>query len=278
MKISIITTAGNERRKPGEDGEAFTEAISCFADLADEVIVVDGSESYQSSNSKIKVVPYRWKWNWSWEQLPKALNKGLEATTGDFVIRADLDYFFHENDFRRIKAHLKDLSNFDIIDFQKHVFIRGNRYYQKGRVPICINRQRAGDAIRFGRATNTKTDLCYPIRVTRDGDVPEGLYEPHTHGKSGIPFYVYDAYFKTVKEVKTEFYRFAQAYAKYFGESKWGKTPEESFDVFIKMMQGRLNRAVYKVGEQGSISSHPKYIANKINNLTKGQFGYSNWE
>lgn len=296
MKISIFTTIGNERSDGFDRGDAVIEALESYHALADEIIIVNGSKPYQTFDDGTKVfkanyplylddkidsVYNLWPYDWSWEQLPKQMNIGLQECTGDWVIRADIDYIFHERDIKEIRKRLESAWNYPVATFQKYSFVLHDKYYQKGSVPIALNMGKFGDHLAFGHATNARTDLCYPIIKTgmNDKGIPEGSYNPETHYKLGLPFYNYDYTFKTIDQTKEEFHRFSKAYYNYFGEYKFGATEEKSFELFIAMMKGRLDRCVYKIGrkQDGWMRSHPKYIRPAIDALTKDQFGYNGW-
>src|SRR3990167_4861081 len=102
MKLSIFTTATN----PIDRGDLI-EAITCFNEIADEVIYVDGG-NYRFDGErdiawfeapKMKEVLCPWPKEFSWEFIGEQFQRGYEACTGDFVIHADLDFIFHENDY-----------------------------------------------------------------------------------------------------------------------------------------------------------------------------------
>lgn len=278
MKISIFTTIGNERIGPDRRGDCYLEALESYCDLADEVVIVNGGSKIDTFPSlKIKQVFCPWPWEWSWEQLPKAMNFGLDSCTGDWVIRCDIDYIFHENDIPTIRKML-DASPLSIVaTFQKFSFVLKDMFYQKGGLPIAINALATGPMYGFGQATNTETDLCYPIRITGENEkgIPTGEYEPEKFSKLGLPVFNYDYTFKTKEATSTEFYRFSKAYHRYFGSWRFGETEKKAFGVFIDMMKGRLSKCVYTIGDKGY--SHPKYIKRAINEVTPEMFGYNGW-
>ena len=74
--------------------DPWKEALACYEDLADEVIVV-GED---------------WPDTFSWPYIGQTFQKGLEKSTGDWAIRMDLDYFFHEKDFEYIRKFLTKIN------------------------------------------------------------------------------------------------------------------------------------------------------------------------
>ena len=91
FKLSIATTYTN----PEERMDPWKEALTCYNDLADEVVRTGEN----------------WPYEFSWDYIGKTFNESYELATGDWVIRMDLDYFFHENDFQGIRKVLSE--NFD---------------------------------------------------------------------------------------------------------------------------------------------------------------------
>ena len=61
--------------------------ISCYKDIADEVIVVGDS----------------WPEEFKFDLIGQTYQEGFEKSSGDWVIRMDLDYFFHEKDITKIR-------------------------------------------------------------------------------------------------------------------------------------------------------------------------------
>ena len=87
MNLSIFTSMTN----PEERMDPWKEAMSCYGDLADEVIIT-GED---------------WPENFKWDHIGKVFHEGFEKSTGDWGIRMDIDYLFHENDFEYIRDFLK---------------------------------------------------------------------------------------------------------------------------------------------------------------------------
>ena len=111
MKLSIFTTATN----PSSRGDLEQPAMKCYTELADEIVYVDGSGDLPNDNitkhnetthgyrTDLKELHYKWPKEFSWEFIGQQFQRGYEACTGDWVIHADLDFIFHERDFRAIR-------------------------------------------------------------------------------------------------------------------------------------------------------------------------------
>ena len=76
MKISIFTSMTNpEARK-----DPWNEALECYEDLGDEVIIV-GKD---------------WPEKFVWDHIGKTFQEGFDKSSGDWAIRMDLDYFLEK--------------------------------------------------------------------------------------------------------------------------------------------------------------------------------------
>ena len=93
-KVSIITTMTD----PDSRKDPWKEALQCYNDIADEVIVV-GED---------------WPDEFDWSHIGKTFQEGFDKATGDWVIRMDLDYFFHENIFK-IRKMLQRFKNYPTV-------------------------------------------------------------------------------------------------------------------------------------------------------------------
>ena len=81
------------------------EALNCFNDIADEVIVT-GSD---------------WPEEFTWSQIGKYFQQDSNESKGDWNIRMDIDYFFHEKDVNKLYDYLRKYN-----DFQYCVFLNIN--------------------------------------------------------------------------------------------------------------------------------------------------------
>ena len=64
--------------QPDERMDPWKEALNCYKDFADEVIIT-GQD---------------WPEEFTWDHIGKTFQQGLEKSSGDWCIRMDLDYFF----------------------------------------------------------------------------------------------------------------------------------------------------------------------------------------
>jgi hypothetical protein len=241
FKLSIATTYTN----PEERMDPWKEALACYEDLADEVVRA-GQD---------------WPYEFSWDYIGKTFNESFELATGDWVIRMDLDYFFHEKNFQGIRNILS--KNFDkpAVAFPKVQFFTPERYALKTNIVIAYNKKNFPHIKLDGGG-----DLCLPTINGKEilpSDVPI----------SNIWLWNYDSMFKTKEVIAKDRARFARAWYRYFNNwgSEEGQDLEKAYDTWITMVKGRYAKHLKTI----NINEHPKYIKDKIFNLDESQFGYN---
>lgn len=257
MKLSIFTTLTD----PDSRGDTHYESLKCYMELADETLIVDGSYSpfVESGADFLKVVSNEWPQEFSWEFIGQQFQRGYEACTGDWVIRADLDYLFHERDFGKIRQALKDYPSAPAVSFYKWQFILPDRYNLKSRLLIAVNRKAFGDRITFSGAG----DLCQPQLDGKDIDIND-------MPQAGVPFYNYEKLLKTKEQIIDDVERMDNAYLRYFNETLYSTDELTAYDGWYNMVSGRFNKPQEKI----RLEQHPKYIIETIRNLKPEQFGY----
>lgn len=284
MRLSILTTITN----PEQRQDKAIEALNCYCDIADEVIIVNGGDevsvskliSESETQGKVFKVDLNWPNEWNWIEFPRHLNEGLKYCTGDWIIRLDIDQFIHEKDFQRLRNALESCpKDYQVATMQKMSFTYENKYYQKGGQEIIM---RNLPNIAYGENSEKETDLCFPIHQYGTKPIYEGdkiIYElPWGKSlksfKTGITYFNYDYYFKTKEFTKKEFWRASRAYHRFYKNWNFGSTEDLAFNKFINMLEGRHKKAPY----MAILEDHPKSIRDVIKNLTKEQFGYSGWK
>ena len=289
MKLSILVMITNPEKRQ----DRWREAFDCYVDLADEVIVVDGSGTFKDGTfgvidikdtnlktgevrwtNKIKIFYLKWPEEWNWIELPKHLNAGLEECTGDWVLKLDIDQFIHEDDFEAVKSVLRRCpEDCDVVTFQKMNMTYGGKYFQKGGQPIAFRNK---PNIKIGKNTNRRTDLCFAVNVV-GSEVIDGYKMPVGNQlkefKGGVKYWNYDYFFKTKDFTKKEFWRFSRAWHRYYNNWQFGSNEKQSFKIFLDGMKGKHHKSPYTY----ELKDHPKYIREAVKNLTKEQFGHSAW-
>ena len=80
------------------------EALDCYSDISDEVIIVGEN----------------WPIEFKWDQIGKIFQEGFNKSTGDWVFKNGHRLFFHENDIPLIKKELEKFKKYPIVSFVQH--------------------------------------------------------------------------------------------------------------------------------------------------------------
>lgn len=260
MKLSIFTTITN----PEFRGDNWADALDCYHDLADEVIIVDGSPIPHGfdGRKKIKVdKSHVWPYEFSWDFIGKQFQRGYEMATGDWVIHADLDFVFHENDFNKIREACSQYNDQPALTFYKYQFILPDRYNLKSRLVLAVNKKKFGERIKF----DSGGDLCQPSI--------DGKYiNPDTVPEARIPFYNYEKLLKTKVQIKDDVGRMARAWWRYFHEDRLGAESDDvAYAIWYQMIKGRFEKPQNYI----KLSEHPRYVQETLDSLQPDQFGFS---
>jgi hypothetical protein len=240
MKLSVFTSMTN----PESRNDPYIESLKCYEELGDEVIVVGQN----------------WPYEFTFDTIGKVFQEGFEKSTGDWVIRMDLDYLFHENDIDKIRNVLIKYSNSPAVAFPQYQFFTSDRYHVKTKICIALNKKKFPEI-----KSNGGGDMCLP---TLNGE----RILPSSVPSSRIPVWQYDSMFRTKEIISEDRARFARAWFRYFSDwgDRGGGSPEEAFDAWFKMIREKYKKHTLKM----KVDNHPKYIQNKLKSLSKEQFGY----
>lgn len=262
MRLSVFTTV----TEPKKRGDNFRDALDCYADLADELVVVDGTNSMSHnsgfSHDNYKVVVSHWPNEFEWDFIGKQFQKGYETATGDWVIHADLDFIFHEKDMPLIRKVLEENSDAPALSFWKFQFIQPDRFNLKSRLVLAVNKKKYGDRIKF----DSGGDLCQPSldgKEIKVDDVPEAR----------IAFYNYEKLTKNKEQIIDDITRMERAYHRTFDHTLYSTdlSDKSTYEGWLRMAHGRYNKPHNFI----PLSEHPKYVQKTIKNLTPDQWGYS---
>src|SRR3990172_8644185 len=115
MKIGAFTMITN----PDYRQDPWRESIGQMLDLFDQVVVVCGKKEdveitraeFPNAGSRLHLGYMEWPQpEWGYEELPKHLNRGLDAmrTLGcDWAMKFDIDTVVHENDIGTLREGIK---------------------------------------------------------------------------------------------------------------------------------------------------------------------------
>lgn len=228
---------------PEERNDPWKEALECYEDFADEVVVVGQT----------------WPKEFSFEYIGSVFQDGFNKSSGDWVILMDVDTFFHERDKEKINNVLKKYEDYPSVAFPKFQFFHPERYNLKSKMCIALNKKNFPN-IKFTGGP----DLCQP---TVDGQ----LIMPDSAPYEKIVIWNYEAMFRTKDIIKKDRSRFARAWFNSFSNYgvRGGPTQEEAFEAWFKMIEDRYSYHYLKM----KIDNHPKYIKNRLQNIPDDQFG-----
>lgn len=259
MRLSVFTTITN----PDNRGDNFTEAYRCYKDLANEVVIVDGSnEMTPDPYDYDEYIHSPWPQEFEWPFIGEQFTRGYKACTGDWVIHADLDHIYHENDYQRIRDELEKYNDQPAVTFLKRQFILPDRFNLKSRLVVAVNKAKYGDRIKF----DSGGDLCQPSL--------DGKYiEPGSVPEVNIPIWNYEKILKTKEQIMDDVGRMERAYKRHFGKTQYGSdgSDEDAFEKWYEAQKGKLN----KPHEFVKLEDHPRVMQETIRNLKAEMWGYS---
>lgn len=263
MKLSIFTTISD----PETRGDMIEEPLNCYKDLADEVVIVEGSKLEGEYDESINTPSFRmafreWPKEFDWQFIGQQFQMGYEEATGDWVIHSDIDWLFHQKDFGKIRQAIRDYPTAPAISFYKWQFLVPDKYNLKSRLVIAVNKKAYGDRIKF----DSGGDLCQPSldgKELRLEEMPQ----------AGVPFYCYEKLTKTQEQIADDVGRMDRAWHTHFGDWLYSKdgSDESAYEGWLQMMTGRLT----KPHKQIPLSDHPKYVQETLKNLRPDQWGYN---
>ena len=229
---------------PQSRNDPWQEALECYEYFADEVITV-GSD---------------WPTDFEWDHIGKTFQKGFDQCTGDWVIRMDIDYFFHEKDRSKLRNTLFKFKDFPVIAFPQYQIFTPDRYQIKTRICLAFNKNKFKN-IRLNGGGDLKL-------ATINGEMINPKKVPNVN----VPVYQYESTFRTKEIIKNDRARFAKAWLNYFGDigDRGGVNPSEAYEAWFEMVKDRYPKHNFKI----SPHQHPRFIKNKLLNIDKNQFGF----
>ena len=295
MKISSFCLITN----PQKFGYPYLESIKSFADISDEVLVIDGGtdEDILEKINKIEKVriirdtDLDWEENWSYWRMAYNVNRGLIECKGDIVLNFGVDWIFDKNDktkfFEDVKECIKQ--NKLVLTFCRKNFILTDSYFDKSYKTLAINRiacNNRGIKPVFGIDNKRWSWGIEPIVSNYHENCLEFGTLLNTRGNSYITkasIFNYSFTFSTIEQCEWVRFRHEKAINRQFRyEYKGIKQPTsrnvDSKDVLNKHIKDCINYYNNKEQKYLDITDHPEIIKNKIINLKKNQRGYNCWD
>ena len=239
--ISIVTTMTD----PDLRQDPWKEALNCYNSFADEVIVVGAD----------------WPYEFKWEEIGKTFQEGFDKASGDWIIRMDLDYFFHQNDFLKIKKVLKRFEEYPVVSFPQYQFFSPEKYSIRTLLSVAINKKKF-PTIKL----NGGGDLCLPT-------IDDKLIPAFKNPISKYPIYQYDSFFRERETIAEDRARFARAWNRQFNnfQDRGGPEKKEAFEAWENMIKERIGDHIFNF----KLKNHPVFIIEKIKLLKPNLFGYN---
>ena len=239
--VSIVTTMTD----PSSRNDPWEEALACYREFADEVIIVGND----------------WPYEFTWSHIGKTFQEGFKKANGDWVLRMDLDYFLHEKDFKNIKKLFIKYEDYPVISFPQFQFFTEKKYSFRTLIGVAVNKKKFPEV-----KLNGGGDLCLPT-------IQNQLLDPFKNPISKFPIYQYDSFFRTKEIISADRARFARAWNREFGNygDRGGPSENEAYQAWEKMITDKISNHIYNF----DLEKHPKYIREKIKNIDKDAFGYN---
>lgn len=280
---------------PDARQDPWRESIAQALEIFDRVVVVCGADTdairviNQFPGRDIACPLLHWPQpEWSYEELPRHLNAGLAVARcyePDWIVKFDIDCFFHEKDRDHIRTKLQELTSRRVAlgTFEKYQFFMVDRAYEKGKIPLAIN---CAFPIQYGQFENDYSDLCQPMMPTgRTRKMPGGTYDIPLGRKipgaasTGVHVWNYDYSFKTLERATELLYHFDRSHAKWWGGGYGGKkiediTPETALAEYLDLVRGRVG----KCNKRFKPEDHPRHIRERVRNITPTEFGSRLWD
>lgn len=240
-----MVTAFIVATRPQQRGDTFDECYSAARELLDEVIVIDGENT--------------WPKEFHWPLIGEHFQKGYDACPASWVMHLDADFILHEDDIGQIRAAAEEFHYSPALTMWKYQFFRPDKYNLKSRLVTLVNKKNFKKRIRF----NSGGDLCQP---SLDNEYLEPTRQPEVRA----PFYNYECLKKTEDQVEEDIGRMDRAYKRHFNKPLYS-AEGEAFDGWKQMILGRYKRHLNTI----ELDEHPKHIQQTILSLKPEQFGYS---
>ena len=173
----------------------------------------------QDFSDEVIVKGQNWPEEFKWDLIGKTFQEGFEESAGDWAIRMDIDYFFHEKYINVLPKVLEKYNDYPGVVFPQFQFFTPDRYQVKTRLCLALNKKKYPNI-----KLNGGGDLCLAT-------LNENLLSINKLPNVNIPIYQYDSMFRTKKIISTDRARFARAGNRFFLDygNRGGGTEERSF-------------------------------------------------
>jgi len=282
VKISAHTNITD----PILSGYPVLESLRSFANLCDEVIVVDGGSTDGSLEKIAKIDKVRiiqgekWERDFDWRVMGKNLQIGYEACQYDWVFHFDVDYIFHEDNVMKLKEIIAR-SHLPAIELRKVNFVLVNENYFKDHYPLLLfKKQYPVLCYGIGKDEKDHTSATFLRPTIRSSNQKEkdGLYHGEALMRStvrthieDVDVFTYDFTFMNKEQVIEQRNRFDNSLRKFYRQGPVSK--ETSFKIFVDMM--RYRHFLCKGNRGIKLEQHSKFIRERVKSIKPEMFGHS---
>ena len=112
-------------KEPDKRMDPWKEALLCYEEISEEVVVVGGNL----------------KEEFKWSELGKMIQEGYDKCTGDWVIHLSVDMFIHESNIKEILNSLKIYTMYQLFLYLNINFFEPRRYEVKNFETVIFNKE-----------------------------------------------------------------------------------------------------------------------------------------
>ncbi len=224
--------------EPEKMGFPYIECMESALSFSDELVVVCGREEKQSEEKiralgdKVKIIKTNaWPIDWGYDVMRDHLQIGLDACSGDFSLKVDVDWIFraeNSNDLRNIFEEHDDAHQ---IIFGKVNYYSGNwgckRGFRSIKTPICYA---------LNKTLLEENDITCEISNKTGSNLPSFDKSINTFDVNDNKLWPvnYDKTFMSKDQIIEQWSRWFQAYEKNRGSEY---TIKETEDVWVHYVE-----------------------------------------
>jgi len=287
MRISAHCNITNPERM----GYPYLESIRSFANLCDEVIVVDGGSTDGSLEKiakidKVKIIQgNKWGYIFDWTILARNLQIGYENCQYDWAFKFDVDYVFYEDNVNKLKEALASC-DLPALEVYKYNFVTVSRYFRKAHFPFVVYKKRY-PSVCYGIGRNVGgppgASFLWPIarNTTRADGLHLGEFVKMSNVRvcrADIELYTYDFTFMTKKQVIDQRVRFESSLQRFHGRKDYKAPAGRMFRLFMSTMKHRYGLCERDGRINVKLEEHSKFIRERVENIKPEHFGYDMWK
>ncbi len=247
----------------------YIEALRSFLPVVDEMVAIvdpysnDGTyekiEDTFGNQVRIVTAPFDLE---NWGRISWGIQKttGYHACRGDCVVMFDADGILHEKDHQLVRDKIEDFmaqTERPVALWTKYRCYGPNKYYFQDRHYGIFNKKFLGDKFDFFDKTKGAANLG---RFTTEPANMRTLL--------GVTLFGYEHTWDTWEIYKEKL----QAYGKMLDRLQ---NKNRDLDGYIKRQITQASDRMKKTNKSMAISEHPKYIQQRLRDITPDHYGYN---